>query len=74
MVRLLIEEIKVDVQGQSEQVKLTIAWAGGYITHHDLVRTVQRYEQLAEYPKMCQRIEELRVQGKSMEEIAKCLN
>jgi DNA invertase Pin-like site-specific DNA recombinase len=74
LIRLLIEKIKVDVQGQSEQVKLAITWAGGHVTEHELVRTVQRYEQLAEYPRMCQRIEELRVQGKSMDDVAEALN
>jgi DNA invertase Pin-like site-specific DNA recombinase len=74
LVRQLIEQIRVEVQGQSEQVKLAITWAGGYVTQHELVRTVQRYEQLADYPRMCQRIEELRVEGKSMDEVARCLN
>src|SRR5205085_4266328 len=45
-----------------------------FISHHELVRTVQRYEQLADYPRLCARIEELRVEGKSMEEVAAVLN
>lgn len=74
LVRLLIEQIKVDVQGQTEQVKLVITWSGGFTSEHDLLRNVQRYEQLADYPRLLARIEELRQQGKSLAEVASCLN
>jgi DNA invertase Pin-like site-specific DNA recombinase len=74
LVRILIEQIEVDVQGKTEQVKVAIHWCGGSVSHHDLVRTVQRYEQLADYPRLCARIDELRQQGKSMAEVATCLN
>jgi DNA invertase Pin-like site-specific DNA recombinase len=74
LVRLLVEQIAVEVQGQSEQVKVAITWSGGFISQHELVRTVQRYEQLAEYPRLCVRIEELRAAGKSMDEVAQGLN
>ncbi len=74
LVRMLIEQIEVDVQGQSERVKLAITWSGGFISHHELVRSVQRYEQLNDYPRLCARMEELRSQGKSMDEVAQCLN
>lgn len=74
LVRLLIEEVKVDVQGRSERVKLAITWAGGYLSEHEFMRGVQRYEQLADYPRMCQRLEEMRAEGKSMEEMAERLN
>src|SRR4029077_15466717 len=57
----------------SEQVKLAITWSGGFLSHHELVRSVQRYEPLADYPRLCARIEELRSEGKSMDEVAKCL-
>jgi len=74
LVRLLIERIVVEVQGQSEQVKLTITWSGGFISQHEILRSVQRYEQLADYPRLCARIEEMRAEGKSMEEVAEELN
>jgi DNA invertase Pin-like site-specific DNA recombinase len=74
LVRLLIERIVVEVQGQSEQVKLAITWAGGFVSQHELVRAVQRYEQLADYPDLCSRIEQLRAEGQSMEDVAHALN
>lgn len=74
LVRLLIEQIEVTVQGQSEQVQLAITWAGGFVSHHAFVRSVNSYAQLADYPRLCDRIEELRAQGKSMKEVAGALN
>jgi DNA invertase Pin-like site-specific DNA recombinase len=74
LVRILIDKVEVEVQGKTEQVKVAIHWSGGSVGRHELVRTVQRYEQLADYPRLCARVEELRQQGKSMEEVAACLN
>jgi hypothetical protein len=74
LMRLLIEKVVVTVQGQSEQVKLEITWSGGCVSHHELVRTVQRYEQLTDYRRLCARIEQLRASGQSMEQVAATLN
>src|SRR5262249_32062782 len=74
LVRLLVEQIVVEVQGQSEQVKVTITWSGGFVSRHEMVRTVRSYEQLTTYSRLCARIEELRAEGKSMEDGAAGLN
>ncbi len=74
LVRMSIERMRVDVQGDSERVKLAITWSGGFVSEHELVRTVQRYEQLLDYPRLCARLEELRAEGKSMDEAARRLN
>jgi len=74
LIRLLIEQIEVEVQGQSERVTLAITWSGRFVSQHELVRTVQRYEQLSNYPRLCARVEELQAEGKSMAEVARCLN
>jgi DNA invertase Pin-like site-specific DNA recombinase len=74
LVRILIERIVVAVQGQSEQVAVAIHWAGGFVSQHQVARAVQRYEQLADYPRLLARIEQLRQQGRSMREVADCLN
>jgi DNA invertase Pin-like site-specific DNA recombinase len=74
LVRLLVERIEVAVQGQSEQVKLTITWCGGFISRHTFARSVRSYEQLADYPRLSDRIEALRRQGHSMAEVANDLN
>lgn len=74
LVRLLIERIVVTVQGRSEQVTLAITWSGGYVSQHAFVRSVNSYEQLVDYPRLCARIEELRKQGQSMDAVADALN
>lgn len=74
LVRLLIERIVVTVQGRSEQVTLAITWSGGFVSQHAFTRSVRSYDQLADYPRLCARIEELRRQGQSMDAVADALN
>jgi DNA invertase Pin-like site-specific DNA recombinase len=74
LVRFLIEQIEVGVQGETDQVELTIRWAGGFVSRHTLARAVQRYEQLADYARLRARIDALRAEGKSMADVAECLN
>lgn len=74
LVRFLIEQVEVGVQGETDQVEAAIRWAGGFVSRHTLARAVQRYEQLADYPRLCAWIAELRAAGKSMAAVAECLN
>jgi len=74
LVRFLIEQIEVRVQGETDQVEVAIRWAGGFVSHHSLARAVQCYEQLADYPRLRARIAALRAEGKSMAAVAECLN
>ncbi len=74
LVRLLVERIEVTVQGDSEQVKLAITWSGGFLSEHEVLRPVRSYEQLVDYPRLCARMEELRAEGRSMDEVADRLN
>jgi DNA invertase Pin-like site-specific DNA recombinase len=74
IIRFLIERIVVDVQGASERVAVTIHWVGGASSSHELVRAVQCYEQMADYPKLWARIQELRAQGATLASVARHLN
>jgi hypothetical protein len=74
IVRLLIAEVVVTVRGQSEGVDVIIHWAGGCTTHHELVRPVQRYQQLADYGRLLSRIDELRAAGQPLAAVAEQLN
>lgn len=74
LVRFLIEQIEVSVQGETDQVEVAIRWAGGFVSRHSLTRAVQCYEQLADYPRLRARIAELRAAGKSMAAVAESLN
>lgn len=74
IVRLLVEEVIVTVRGESEWVDVTIHWAGGFSSGHELVRPVQRYQQMAVYETLMNRIDELRKAGQTLAEVAKQLN
>jgi hypothetical protein len=74
MVRLLVEQVTVDVQGASEQVEVTVQWAGGWTSAHCIRRPVARYAQLSTYTALVQRIDVLRQAGQSAAQIAERLN
>jgi len=74
IVRLLVDEVVVTVRGQSEWVDVTIHWAGGSISRHELVRPVQRYQQMADYERLVSRIDQLHEAGQSLSEVAEQLN
>jgi len=74
IVRLLLERVTVDVQGESEQVAVTLQWAGGCKSEHSLIRPVGRYAQLSTYPALLSRIDTLREAGLSFAQITVELN
>jgi hypothetical protein len=74
IVRLLVEEVKVAVQGESERVEVVIRWAGGQISCHEIVRPVKCYEQMSEYSRLLRRIDELRNGGCTLTTVAEQLN
>jgi DNA invertase Pin-like site-specific DNA recombinase len=74
LVRFLIERIELVVRGATDEVEVTIHWTGGFVSRHSLVRAVQTYEQLANYAHLRARIKELRAQGQTMAQVARCLN
>jgi DNA invertase Pin-like site-specific DNA recombinase len=74
VVRLLIKEVVVTVRGESEWVDVAIQWAGGFSSSHELVRPVQRYQQMANYERLLNRMDELRKAGETLDEVARQLN
>ena len=74
IVRLLVQEVVVTVRGESEWVEVTIHWAGGFRSNHELVRPVQRYQQMAGFDGLMSRIDELREAGRTLTEVAEQLN
>ena len=74
IVRLLVKEVVVTVRGESEWVDVTIHWAGGSSSSHEVVRPVQRYQQMADYGRLLNRIDELRKAGQTLAEVAEQLN
>ncbi len=64
LLRILIEDITVNVAGDSELVHVTITWAGGHKTSGQAVRPVARLDQLSYYPALLARVTELAEAGR----------
>jgi hypothetical protein len=74
ILRHLIDRIVVEVQGQTEFVDVTIDWAGGFVSRHEVVRPVAHYHQLRDYDRLTARIHELKQAGLNSGQIAERLN
>ena len=46
VIRHLVERVVVTVQAQTEYADVRIHWAGGYVSEHEVMRPVRRYDQL----------------------------
>jgi hypothetical protein len=58
----------------TEYVAVTIRWAGGFLSRHELLRPVRRYDQMRDFPQLMGRLAELRRDGHTAPEIATRLN
>lgn len=74
IIRYLVERVVVHVRCDSEFVDVTIHWAGGYESQHEIVRPVATYAQLRDFPRLMERVVELREAGNAAPQIAKALN
>jgi DNA invertase Pin-like site-specific DNA recombinase len=74
LLRILIEDITVNVAGDSELVDVTITWVGGHQTSGQAVRPVARLNQLSYYPALLARVTELAAAGQNNSQIAGVLN
>ena len=72
--RLLLEQVTVTVEGNTDRVEVELRWAGGFVSRHTLSRPVQTYEQLSTYDELVARIDALRAERKTLSEIAATLN
>jgi DNA invertase Pin-like site-specific DNA recombinase len=72
--RLLLEQVTVTVEGNTDRVDVELRWAGGFVSRHTLSRPVQTYQQLSNYDELVARIDALRAQRKRLSEIADTLN
>ena len=74
VIRQVILQIVVTVQGEDEHVETTIEWVGGTCTQKRITRPVAKLTQLSDYNQLCQRVRQLAERGLSLKEIAQCLN
>jgi hypothetical protein len=72
--RHLIERVVVTRVNESELLDVTIRWAGGYVSQHEVSRRLARFEQLSQFPALRQRLTDMRSAGWSAEQIAAQLN
>lgn len=72
--RLLLEQVAVNVEGNTDRLEVELRWAGGFLSRHTLTRPVQTYEQLSNYADLVQRVAALRVAGWTLSQIAAALN
>ena len=74
LIRALVDQVTITVAGTSEQVTVTIGWAGGHTTRDQTVRPVARLAQLSSYPQLLQRVRQLAEQGHRAQAIARRLH
>jgi hypothetical protein len=74
LIRCLVQRVVVQVRCDSEYVAVTIQWAGGYESTHDLIRPVATYAQLRGFASLMDRVVQLREAGHRARHIAECLN
>jgi len=72
--RLLLEQVAVTIEGNTDRVEIELRWSGGFSSRHLLLRPVQTYEQLSNYDELVVRIDSLLAQRKTLTEIATVLN
>ena len=71
--RLLLTQVDVDVQHNSEQVQVTLHWSGGYESVHRITRTVQQFQQMDGYQLLVDRALSLTLSGHSAPQVAALL-
>jgi DNA invertase Pin-like site-specific DNA recombinase len=74
IVRCMLARVVVRVPPTSEYVAVTLQWAGGHETHHQLVRPVATYAQLRDFEGLMDRVDALRKAGLTARKMATVLN
>ena len=74
ILRCLVERVIVNVQGNTEYVDVTIHWAGGFVSQHQIQRPVAEYHQMRDYDRLVERLGELQKADLTATEMADRLN
>jgi hypothetical protein len=74
IIRLVLNRVIINIQGISERVDVTLEWAGGFTSQHEVIRTVFRYAQQADFGRLKARVQSLHSAGNSLQQIADVLN
>ena len=70
IVRCVVERVIVVADKATELNEVTIVWHGGVTTQHQVARPVGRYEQLKDFRRLTERIEQLHREGLHLAQIA----
>lgn len=74
IVRQLLDEVCLTVDGESERVTMVITWVGGHRTETRISRPVRRLTQLSYYADLLARARVLQQEGQTHAQIAAVLN
>jgi hypothetical protein len=74
ILRILVDRVAVTVQEETEHVQVRILWVGGSVSEHPLCRPVGSYEQLADFPRLRERVQTWLAAGQTAAQIAEGLN
>jgi hypothetical protein len=74
ILRQILDQVVLQIEGQSEWVEARLHWAGGHQTYTRFRRPVGSLAQLSAWPQIQKRILALRAQGRTAQEIADQLN
>jgi hypothetical protein len=69
IIRLLTEQIVVDVPADTEPAEVVIIWRGGQIARYQFMRTLSRYKSLGNYDRLMDRIVQPCREGLTIKEI-----
>jgi hypothetical protein len=74
IVRALIDHVAVEVIDNCERVRVSIHWAGGFESHHEIRKSVQRFDQLESASTIRAKVIAMKQSGASHQAVADALN
>jgi hypothetical protein len=74
IIRCLVDRVVVRTDPNSEYAKVSISWAGGYVSQTRFIRPVRSYALLRDYARLKERIIDLRKAGESAVTMTAILN
>lgn len=74
IIRHLIEEVTINVQGKSDLVAFQVRWSGGFESHHEFRRSVLSYDRMNDFDSLRTKLLQLRQKKLSANAIAQQLN
>jgi len=74
IIRCLVDRVDVTAQSDSEYVDVVIHWKECFTSHHEIARSVGKYQQLRDYDQLVHRLRRLYSEGLTVSQMADRLN